>query len=118
MFIISLESGFPGDTLAGGAFFPYIVYISTNALFPLMALFVWLGPQEYRNYIPLYMAGKIIAVVLFFAWALFSPRELSAASVTTSLVLLGGSIVVNMADALSIWGAWALKNKYRGGGGS
>jgi len=98
-----------------GAFFPYMVYISSNALFPLMAMFVWLRPDEYRNYITLYMAGKIIAVVSFYVWVIFSSREgLSGAeNIARSITLLGGSILINMADILSVWGAWTLKKKYR-----
>ena len=97
-----------------GAFFPYIVYISSNALFPLMALFVWLRPKEYRNYIPLYMAGKIIGVVSFYAWAIFSSREFPGMeNIAKSITLLGGSLLINLADILSVLGARTLKNKYR-----
>jgi len=97
-----------------GTFFPYVVYISANALFPLMALFIWLRPQEYRNYVTLYMAGKIIGVVSFYAWTIFSSREFPGMeNLARSLTLLGGSIIINLADILSVWGAWALKSKYR-----
>ena len=93
-----------------GAFFPYMVYISSSALFPLMALFVWLRPKEHQNYLTLYMAGKVIAVVLFFVWAISLP---DTGSVAGSITLWASSILVNMADVLSVWGAWALKKKYR-----
>jgi len=98
-----------------GAFFPYMVYISSNALFPLMVIFVWLRPDEYRNYLTLYMAGKIIAVVLFYVWVIFSSREglPGAENIARSITLLGGSILINMADILSVWGAWTLKRKYQ-----
>ena len=100
--------------LAGGDFFPYIVYISSNALFPLMALFMWLRPGEYRNYITLYMAGKIIGVVSFYVWTIFSSREAPGLeNMARVIALFGGSIFVNFADILSVWGAWALKNKYQ-----
>ena len=109
-----IASSMGSITSESGAFFPFIVYISSSALFPLMALFVWLRPQEYRNYVTLYMAGKIITVVSFYAWAIFSPRELPGAEyLARSITLFGGSILINLADILSIWGAWALKNKYR-----
>ena len=109
LFIVPpLESG------AIGAFFPYIVYISSNALFPLMALFVWLKPEKYRNYISLYMAGKIIGVVSFFAWMIFGSRDFPGIEhIARSITLLGGSLLINLADVLSVWGAWTLKNKYR-----
>ena len=93
-----------------GTFFPYMVYLSVNALFPLMALFVWLRPEEYRNYLTLYMAGKIIGTVSFFVWEIFS--SLGAAEIENQapgIVLLGGSIFLHLADTLSVWGAWTLK---------
>ena len=107
-------SGFLEGSAVIGAFFPYIVYISSNALFPLMALFMWLRPEEYRNYITLYMAGKIIGVVSFYAWMAFSSREFPGTeNIARSITLLGGSIFINLADILSVGGAWMLKNKYR-----
>jgi len=113
LFIAPGESGFPEDS-AGGAFFPYLVYLSANALFPLMALFVLLRPEEYRNYLTLYMAGKIIAAVSFYAWGYFSSREFPGMdNIVRSLTLLGGSVFISLADILSVGGAWMLKNKYR-----
>ena len=101
-------------SFAGGAFFPYLVYLSANALFPLMALFVLLRPREYQNYLTLYMAGKIIGVVSFYTWQFFSSREFPGAeNIAKSITLLGGSVFVSLADTLSVGGAWMLKNKYR-----
>ena len=92
---------------------PYSVYMSSNALFPLMALFMWLRPDEYRNYLTLYMAGKIIGAVSFYTWEIFSSREFPGAeNVVRSIALLGGSIFISLTDILSVWGAWTLKRKY------
>jgi len=114
LFIAPLENGMPAGSFGSEAFFPYIVYLSANALFPLMALFVWLRPEEYRNYLTLYMAGKIIAVVSFYVWGFFSSREIPGMeNFARSITLLGGSILICLADILSIGGAWALKRKYR-----
>jgi len=108
MFIAAPES-------TDSAFFPYFVYLSANALFPLMALFVWLNPEEHRNYLALYMAGKIISVVSFYVWGIFDSLEISGLDMARSIILLGGSTFINLADILSVWGAWALKNKIRRG---
>jgi hypothetical protein len=115
LFIVQfMGGGAPSGSFTSGAFFPYIVYTSSNALFLLMALFMWLRPEEHRNYVTLYMAGKIIAVVSFYVWAVSSPRgSAGAENMIKSIILLGGSILVNMADILSVWGAWTLKRKYR-----
>jgi hypothetical protein len=32
--------------------FPYMVYMSSNALFPMISFFIFLSIAEYRNYIP------------------------------------------------------------------
>ena len=126
LFIVSLEGGFSAEnsfamgslhtmeSAASGAFFPYLVYLSANALFPLMALFVWLRPGEYRNYLTLYIAGKIIGAVSFFAWEIFSYREFPGfGNMARSLILLGGCALINLADILSVGGAWMIKNKFR-----
>ena len=92
------------------------VYLSSNAMFPLMALFLWLKPEEYRGFIALYMAGKWIAVISFFSWQIFSSRELLwVENAARSMILLGGYTLINFADIFTVWGAWKMKNKYRGG---
>ena len=115
-------------TLSGSAAFsPYLVYLSANALFPLMALFIWLRPEEYRNYLTLYMAGKVIASVSFYVWEFFAFRWGNAAfesggvfgefpeveNAARSIILIGGSVFIGLADILSVWGAWTLKSKFR-----
>ena len=90
------------------------VYLSSNALFPLIALFVWLKPEENRNYLALYMAGKVIALVSFYAWLIFSARQFTGLGNTAwSAFILGGCFFLCLADILSIWGAWMIKNRFR-----
>ena len=101
-------------TSGGGALFPYASYLSPNALFLLVALFVWLRPGVYRNFLSLYMAGKIISVVLFFTWEFLTDRQFSIdENIAVSRILLIGGALLSMADILSIWGAWFLNNRYR-----
>ena len=114
LFLVIFLFIIPAESTGDGAFFPCLVYLSANALFPLMALFVWLRPEEYRNYIALYIAGKVITAVSFFAWEIFSYREFpGSGNVLNGLILLGGSALINLADILSVGGAWILKNKFR-----
>jgi hypothetical protein len=88
-------------------------YISSYALFPLMSMFVWLKPWEYRNYLNLYMAGKIITLVSFYVWGFFYFRDFFGIEYTAnSVFLLGSSIFLNLTDILSVLGAWMVKNKY------
>ena len=106
--ITPLQGGFFTGNFLFGALFPYLVYLSSSALFPLMILFAWLRPGEYRNYLTLYMAGKVIAVVLFFVWEILSFRVLTGLENAVKSVML-----LCMADILSVLGALTLKNKYR-----
>ncbi len=99
------------ENASGGS---YAVYMSSNALFPLMALFIWLRPEEYRNYITLYMAGKIVSLVSFYSWEIFTLRDLNRdENFIKNIVLFGGGALIGLADILSVWGAWAINRKYR-----
>ena len=118
LFISPMEGGLSARIMEGSsvnaAFPPYVVYLSANALFPLLALFVWLKPEEYRNYLPLYLAGKVIGIVSFYAWEIFSSRQFfGSENVIKSLILVGGAALLGLLDMLSVLGAWTLKNKFR-----
>ena len=101
-------------TIKGGVF-PYLVYMSSNALFPLICFFLFLQPGEYRIYLPLYMAGKTIAVVLFYTWAVFSlPPETASIgreNFAEGMMILGGAFFISLGDALSVFGTWVLSRK-------
>jgi len=100
------------ENASGGS---YAVYMSSNALFPLMALFIWLRPDEYRNYITLYMAGKIVSLVSFYSWEIFTLGDINRGdNLANNFVFFSGGALIGLADMLSVWGAWALNKKYRG----
>ena len=120
VFLFIMPGSYPN-----GVFYPYIVFLSANALFPLMALFVLLNPEEYGNFLTLYMAGKVIGAVSFYTWEFFSfgrgpwdmpglGAEFSALdNLVKTMVVFGGSMFVSLADVFSVWGAWMLRNKCR-----
>ena len=102
---------------AEGSFFPYLAYLSSNALFPLICFFLFLKPLEYRNYIPLYMTGKTIGAVLFYAWAVLT-LPIDTGFVTREnyyqyMILLGGIFFISLGDILSIFGVWVLNKSPR-----
>jgi hypothetical protein len=101
----------PLEGAVKGGMFPYLVYVSPNALFPLMTLFMWLRPGEYRNYLHLYMAGKVIAVAAFCGWGFFVPKSSGLENLTELLILVGGSFVLSLCDIFSVFGSWALSGK-------
>ena len=49
-----------------------IVLAAPSALFPLMALFICLDFDRYKEYLPLYMAGKSIGIFLQVGWSIIS----------------------------------------------
>jgi len=55
----------------GSSSFPMLAYASPGVLFPLMALFVWLDAVRYRAFLPLFIAGKCIAIVSLLGWLIF-----------------------------------------------
>jgi hypothetical protein len=90
--------------------FPYLVYTVPNALFPLMALFVWIDLEKYRPYINLYMAGKVITAVSFFAWFILSfgfLRDIVWED-RANQILVSGAFLLSAGDMLSIAGGCAL----------
>jgi len=45
-----------------------IVLIAPSALFPIMALFIWLDTDRYKEYLPLFSVGKSIGIFLLLGW--------------------------------------------------
>ncbi len=75
VFSISLDpSGFVGPALIGYLLAPQI-------LFALIALFVWIDETRYRDYVPLYVAGKTLLVWAGLLWLLSSFKTIVKAFV-------------------------------------
>ena len=100
---------------AVGGVYPYLAYLSSNALFPLISFFILIKPLDYRNYLPLYMSGKVIAVVLFYAWDVLSlPGEAAFAGmdyIKQSYLLSIGTYCICLFDTISVFGSWILNKK-------
>jgi hypothetical protein len=101
--------------------FPYLAYVAPNALYLLMTLFLLVALDEFKKYLPLYIAGKAAALAAFYAWAVFSfsPAQVRAYfalgpdNFARVLALLGGSFVLSLGDVLSIFAGWILLNKIK-----
>lgn len=97
---------------AAGGILP--CYLGANALFPLAALFVWLKPEEYGNYLTLHIAGKVVVLVSFLVWEIFSSQGfMGQENLARSIVLLAICVFLNLADIFSVWLAWAIKSARR-----
>jgi hypothetical protein len=95
------------------SWFPYLVYAAPNALFPLMGIFLLSRPGEYKSYISLYMAGKIIVIVSVFGWTIFSFQSIlnSAFPAREFITIFGFLFGLIILDAASLLANSQLKNK-------
>jgi hypothetical protein len=122
---------FIGDSirllLMGGALFaaawegqdggapPLLLFAAPNVLFPLAALLLWLRPEAYGAYLPLYLAGKITAAAANLCWIFYSAANI-AQSFMTALMLRNiavlavpaAAVLLLLFDGLSIAGALRL----------
>ena len=68
--------------------FTLVVFAVQGTLFPLMALFLCVNTLRYREYLPLYMAGKIVAVFTIMSWSLFTQKASTLGDFISSTTLL------------------------------
>jgi hypothetical protein len=92
-------------------FFPYVVCVVPNALFPLMTYFLWIRLSLYRSYVPLYIAGKTITLVSLIGWAVFSFRGIIAALNIGARGILGFTLLLTAVDIFSVLGGVLLQTK-------
>jgi hypothetical protein len=84
--------------LPGESAIPWLAFASPGALFPLMALFLWLDIRRYNTYIPLYIAGKCIGILSLVGFSIVSrgftmTKEFYGASVFAEIIFLCGDLL-------------------------
>jgi hypothetical protein len=100
----------------GQAGFPILAYMAPNALFPLIAFFLWRRPEYGRPYLYLYSAGKIICIVANLGWLLFSYKNIipdlpdSSGGIPTGvfpagLITAGSALALVVLDGFSVLAA-------------
>jgi len=72
--LLILAAAFAALQPVGPEAFPWLVYTAPNALFPLMALFIWLNVSRYGAYLPLFLAGKCVCLFSLLGWSIVSWR--------------------------------------------
>jgi len=75
-----------------------IILAAPGALFPLMALFVWLDTDRYKEYLPLFSAGKCIGIFLLLGWFIIFRQvtmigNIFGSAIYAELILLCGDIL-------------------------
>jgi len=68
-FLVSVIMVFSSINQAG---LPQIAFASCAAMFPLMALFIWLDSARYTVYMPLFTAGKCIGIFSILGWSIIA----------------------------------------------
>ncbi|MCL2243582.1 MAG: hypothetical protein FWC03_03840 [Treponema sp.] len=73
--------------------FPRFVFIVSGAVFPIMALFIWIDIDRYKAYIPLFIAGKCVnllpLLILCFSMNLKLAEGISQPGAELNILLLG-----------------------------
>ena len=77
-----------------------LVYAAPSALFPLMALFIWLDSKRYRAYLPLFAAGKCIGISTLLGWSIVTGRVTMIGSLMAIVVLAEAALLCG--DLLAI----------------
>ncbi|MDR0452391.1 MAG: hypothetical protein LBH15_05060 [Treponema sp.] len=111
---------------SGGAAFPLLAYMAPNALFPMMAFFFWLRPEEHRPYIFLYLSGKIVGIMANLGWLAFSfwntALNLTVQGDFRSRLFVGSVFAMVALDGFSVLGGFLLDRgrarAVRSGGGA
>ncbi|MDR2478846.1 MAG: hypothetical protein LBD48_05975 [Treponema sp.] len=100
----------------GAAFFPWLACMSSNALFPLMTLFLLLDISRYGAYAPLYMAGKCVSFFSVMGWCVFFRRNIINAAFLDEAVLFiapGILAILLFGDLLSASAGFIVVKKTR-----
>ena len=98
------------------AAFPWLACVASNALFPLMALFLWLNSSRYGAYEPLYTAGKCICFVSVISGCIFSRQTIIAALLSVGLfmpMIMGITGMLLFGDLFSVAAGLAIIKKTR-----
>jgi len=78
---------------------------------------MFIKPLEYRNYVPLYIAGKTISVILFYIWAVLTlPYEtgfVKRENYNDAVTLLGCVFLISLEDVISIFATLLINKKTR-----
>jgi hypothetical protein len=54
----------------------WFAFTAPGALFPIMALFLWIDTANFKAYIPLYIAGKCIGLFSLALWSVMSKQNM------------------------------------------
>jgi hypothetical protein len=79
---------------------PWLAFAAPGAVFPIMALFIWIDAAGFKAYIPLYIAGKCIGLFSLAIWSAVSGVSMVIGGV--SLFNISGEIMFLFGDLLAL----------------
>ncbi len=94
--------------------YPYLVYASAQALFPVMTCFVYFDAEKYLAYFPLNIMGKCINILLSGIWVFHAVSGFLAAMSFDFFVCLGLTLIIMFTDIISILGMVFVKKGFSG----
>jgi hypothetical protein len=96
--------------------FPYLVYSSSQALFPIMTWFIYTDAEKYLAYFPLNIAGKGVNILLSAIWVFHAASEISSSMSFELFLCLGLTLIIVFTDIMSILGMIFIKKDNSIGG--
>ena len=87
--------------------FPRFVFVVSGAVFPLMALFIWIDIDRYKAYLPLFITGKSIGLFTLIIWLI-----LRNSAITEGLYQAGAEFILLSGDIFAMTGI-LLINKHK-----
>jgi len=86
--------------LYGTSSVPWLAFTAPGALFPIMALFLWIDTANFKAYMPLYITGKCIGLFSLALWSVMSKQNTVMGEI--SLFYLPPEIVIFFGDFLAL----------------
>jgi len=59
----------------------WLAFTAPGALFPIMALFLWIDTVNFKAYIPLYITGKCIGLFSLALWSVISRQNITKSGI-------------------------------------
>ena len=101
-----------GKTSLSDGSYPYLVYASSQALFPIMTWFIYFDAESHLSYFPLNITGKCMHMLLSGIWVFFTISQFSSVISFELFICLGLTLIILFTDIISILGMVFVKKGF------
>jgi hypothetical protein len=112
MVIVGIMTQLGKLSLSDGSY-PYLVYASAQALFPIMTWFIYSDTEKYLAYFPLNITGKSINILLSGIWIFSAISQVLATMSYEIFVCLGLTLIILFTDIISILGMFFVEKSVK-----